>query len=231
MLRLVSAFVITVLAHSALACPFQPLVEAPVTPAGAIISGDGGILLATAVASSPDRGAMPTGPQLRSGGDDVEVDVEYVAPALTLVRPKQAATRTLDLVDAKGMVLRSYEQRTAGKRLAAPRSTVVSTLTRAAATARRGPYPPQGTMTVTLAEDPPADAAVLVIQTATDKTGIAWTPVVAGQRAYSFGPAGKGCVPGPATARQGARLGMLWIDIHGQKSASSAVITVGRART
>jgi hypothetical protein len=54
--------------------------------------------------------------------------------------------------------------------------------------------------------------------------------VTAGDRTYSFGPAGKGCVPGPATARQGARLVLVWYDVHGQKSATSAVITVGAAK-
>jgi hypothetical protein len=186
--------------------------------------------MGTRVASGADRGAMPTGPQLRSAGADVEVDAEYIAPALSLVRPKQVVARTLEMVDATGAVLRTYEQRTGGQRLGAPRGSIVSTLTRAAATSRRGPYPPQGTMTVTLAEDPPADAAVLVVQTMQDKAGIAWTAVAARQRTYAFGPAGKGCVPGPATARQGARLVLVWFDIHGQKSATSAVITVGTAR-
>lgn len=228
MLRLATALIVTLAARGALACPYQPLVEEPLTPAGATILGDGGVLLATRVDGGPDRGAMPSGPRLRSADADVEVDVEYVAPALTLVRPKQSVDRTLDIVDAMGKVLRSYEQRTGGTRLAAPKGSAVSTLTRSAAVQRRQ-YPPQGTMTITLAEDPPADAAVLVVQTLRDKTGIAWAPVAASQRSFVFGPAGKGCVPGPAAARQGARLVLVWFDIHGQKSTTSATVTVGAA--
>lgn len=231
MLRTAAILCATLVSHAALACPQQPLVEVPLTPSGATLFGDGGVLLGTTTASTADRGAMPSGPVLRSGGNDIVVDVEYIAPALTLVHPIQTVERSLDLVDAKGAVLRTYAQRPGGKPLDAPSGRVVSTLTRAQARAdARGPYPPQGTMTITLAAAPPADAAVLVVQTMRDKIGIAWAPVAAGQRTFSFGPAGKGCVPGPAAARQGARLVLMWIDVHGQKSAASAAITVGAAR-
>ncbi len=231
MLRTAAVLLATLVSHAALACPYQPLVEVPLTPSGATLFDGGGVLLGTTTASPADRGAMPSGPVLRAGGNDVEVDVEYIAPALTLVHPKQTLERSLELVDAKGAVLRTYAQRPGGTPLDAPSGRVVSTLTRARAIAEgRGPYPAQGTMTITLAADPPADAAVLVVQTVRDKIGIAWAPVTAGQRTFSFASAGKGCVPGPAAARQGARLVLMWIDVHGQKSAASAAITVGATK-
>lgn len=240
MLRLASSLGLIALfaTRSAVACPYQPLVEEPLTPTGATLYDDGGVLMTTRPGGfgGGDIGVMPSGPLLRADGNPVEVDAEYIAPALSMVRPKQVSigtlvsARTLELVDAKGTVLRTYEQRMGGKRLAAPKGRVSSTLTRTAAAVRRGPYPPQGSMTITLAQDPPADAAVIVMQLARDKTGIAWAPVTAGQRAFAFGPAGKGCTPGPATARQGDRVVLVWFDVHGQKSGTSAVLTVGRAK-
>jgi hypothetical protein len=230
MLRVSSALIVTLVTRSALACPALPLVEEPVTPTGATIYDTGGVLMSARPGGSGGQAAMPSGPQLRSGGTDVEMEAEYVAPALSLLRPKQVLERTLELVDAQGTVLRSYEQRAGGKPLGPPNGSAVSTLTRAAAVKARPPYPPQGTMTITLAQDPPADAAVLVVQTMRDRTGIAWAPVAAGQRTFAFEPAGKGCTPGPATARQGARIVLVWFDIHGQRSAASTVITVGAAR-
>jgi hypothetical protein len=237
MIRLASSLGLLALfaTRSAVACPYQPLVEEPLTPTGATLYGDGGVLMTTRPGGF-GGGVMPSGPLFRANDDVVEVDNEYIAPALSMVRPKQVSigtlvsARTLELVDAKGNVLRTYEQRMGGKRLAAPKGRVSSTLTRAAAAVRRGPYPPQGSMTITLAQDPPADAAVIVMQLPRDKTGIAWAPVTAGQRAYAFGPAGKGCTPGPATARQGDRVVLVWFDVHGQKSGTSAVLTVGVAK-
>lgn len=225
--RLAAALACLLATSTAFACPQMRMTEQPLTPDGTTILDDGGVL----VVSQPTFNGSPedAGLHLMEGGADIDVSIDAIAPALGRIRAA-AGTRTLALANVRGKTLRTYPQATGGTRLAAPRGTAVSTLTAAQIKATRAPYPPTGTMTITLAKDPPPDAFVLVVSLA-DGAGIAWAQVVPAQRTYSFSQGGKGCYPGPMVPKQRTRVTLAWIDVHGRISATSQPISLGAAPT
>ena len=229
MLRLVSVVLVTTLLHaSALACAYRELEDVPLTPDGATLLDEGGVLMTTEHKDDSGGGGGGGGLSLTSGGVPIEVTVEQLAPALSLMRPKQALARKLELVGSRGSIVRSFAQNTGGKRLPAPRGKVTSTLTRDAVSRSR--YAISAAMTITLAQDPPKDAAALVVfeGTGADRAGRAWTVPVRGQRTYTFSQGGKQCTPGPVVARQGARVSLAWFDIHGRESRAATVAVTAK---
>lgn len=227
MLRAAALALLICAADRAHACPQQRFSDAPLTPAGALLLDDGGVLM-TQVAGNSDE-VPHGGVQLHADGAIVETTEEPLAPTLWIVRPKIAARskHSLELVGTNGHAVRTFDQDAGGKPLAAPNATIVSTLSKR--DLGRGPYPAQGEMRIALTEDPPADAFVIVISVmrGKDRQGIAWAPVVKGQRGYTIGQYGKGCQPGNAAAQQGDRIVLQWFDIHGRGSARSGPIAVG----
>jgi hypothetical protein len=232
MWKLASALTCLLTVQTALACPAPVFETVPVTADGSTLLDDGGVLLVTRAGGGGGRGGGDlTGLHLRADGVDAVVTPEYLAPMLSILRPRPGKVTKLELVDDRGTVLHTYAQDAGGKRLAAPAARVASTLTTQSRATPPRPYPDPGQMTVTLAQDPPADAVVLIVFQlgAGDKQGLAWSNVVAGQRVYSFAQGGKGCIPGPGVARQGSRLALAWIDVHGRTSAVSRPVTVAAA--
>ena len=232
MIRFSALLALVVASAPALACPQMDSVDVPYAADGATILDGGGVLMTTQRGFNRREDGPNGGLHLRADGADVEVTSEYLAPNLSILRPKQAQARTLELVNRKGDVVRTYPEDLGGTPLAAPAGTVASTLTPAVQKATRPPYPASAEMVITLAKDPPADAAILivVVGAAKNRTGIAWAPAAAGQRAYTFSQGGKGCYPGPAAARVGERVMLEWVDVHGRISAVSRPITVGLAQ-
>ncbi len=226
MVRLVSAVLLTTVFHaSALACAYRELADVPLMPAGATLLDEGGVLMTIEYSGDSEDGG---GLSLTSDGVPVEVTLEQLAPALSLLRPKQATARKLDLVGSRGAIVRSFKQSTGGKRLPAPTGKVTSTLSRNAVVQSRTPI--SAAMTITLAQDPPKDAAVLVVfeGTGADREGRAWTVPVRGQRTYTFSQGGKQCSPGPIVVRQGARITLAYFDIHGRESRAAAVAVAAK---
>lgn len=222
MLRSTAALTITLAAHTALACPPQEILDVPITPTGATIRGDGGILVGM-VGGGGRRGRGSV--TLRSGKNTVEIQEDYLAPNLKLLKPAKPLARTLQVDDGSGQP-RTYEQKLGGTPLGAPAGTVTSTLPGTSTPTPMVPGIPNATMTITLSADPPADAAALVLRSTKDSMGLLWRPVTKGQRTYTIMTGGKGCVPGPLPARQGQQVDLMWVDVYGQKSAIGKPIVV-----
>lgn len=222
MLRSSAALTITLAAHTALACPPQAIVDVPITPTGATIRGNGGVLVGM-VGGGGGRGGSVT---LRSGKNTVEIEEDYLAPNLKLLKPAKPLARTLQVDDGSGQP-RTYQEQLDGTPLGAPVGTVTSTLPGTSTPRPMVPGIPNATMTITLSADAPADAAALVLRSTKDGMGLLWTPVTKGQRTFTIVAGGKGCVPGPHPARQGQQVDLMWVDVYGQKSAIGKPIVVG----
>ena len=210
------------------ACARMDPEDLPLTPDGAVVASDGGVIMTIGYAF----GRSPLPLTLRTVGSKTPPVIRSIAPQLSVLQP--APGHAVELVDGNGKVVRTFTiAAVKAPALAAPKLAAL-TSTAAKPVASTTPTPrimgvPNTNLAITLADPPPADAFALVIYAGSDQH--AWVGVTANQTTYAIATGGKGCHGANAfPTYQGEALRFAWLDRGGRLSALSAVVRVGVAK-
>ena len=217
------------------ACARPQVSEELVTPDGASLTSDGGVITETRFDQdrfSPDeddkdriRGfeaRAPNGAVLATTG-------EYIAPMLSVLHVTSPGSR-FDVVRGKTRI-RSFtvakHPELSAPRLASASSTLSASASMAVTKAKMGG--PSGEVSYTLAGEAPTDAYALVLLqiTPTGSLGVAYAHPGPKLKTFSYPFGGKRCRGGFTGLRQGERVAAAWLDVHGRLSKPSTTIVVG----
>jgi len=212
------------------ACPAPHLVDVPLIADGATLFDDGGVVIQTRNGGGGPDEVM--GLKLTSDEVALAATRDYLAPGLSVLRPPRGDARTITAVDGTGGVRLTLTQAKAKARPTAPKATrMTSSLVRESTTKQpqRAPYGVAASAAeLTLAEAPPDEViAVVAFRVTKDgPQGFAWWPRNPGERVYRYTTGGKGCVPGPSPVRQGEKVAIGFVDIHGRTSLLSKPLVI-----
>jgi hypothetical protein len=221
----VVAFIVVALASRSAAsdCKSAGLVTRVLTPTGAVVPGDGGIIVA---AVNDWNAPLPKGDvavqatwRLRIGSDVVKPPIEVIAPGLAIYRVAVANAFKAELVNDKQEVVASVRPARGGDRpLPAPQVT-------------RAFYERVGTkhggerVGIEIGTAVPANAVALVIADA-NGTPRSWTaldvPGLFPYRSMDCQSLPNGTLP----TKTGDKIMTFWLDAGGRKSAPSKPIIV-----
>ena len=204
-------------------CAFSGLAAKVITPANAIVPGDGGIVVAAVTdhhgALSPGDEAVHPGWRLRVGPDLLKPPIEVIAPGLAIYRVAVANAFKVELENDKHEVVGTVRPaRGSGDPLAAPQL-------------KRAWFEPNhsrhGSERVGVEVDGavPATAIALVVADAKG-TPRSWT-LVDGQALYPYTSASCLALPnGTIGTKAGDTITVFWVDAGGRRSAASKPIHV-----
>ena len=208
-------------------CAFVGLSPKVITPAGTVVPGDGGIV----VAAMPDsQGRLDPGdPAVRSwkiriGSDTVKPPVDVIAPGLAVYRVAAANVFQVELVTDKGEVVATVKpSRTTGDALAAPSI-------KRAWFERTGSRHGAQQVAVELGGARPAHVVALVLADAKG-TPKSWTTIAdttaAGSPLFPYQARDCQALPnGTTPTKSGDTVTAFWVDAGGRRSPVSKPIVV-----
>ncbi len=213
------------------ACRAPHLIDVALTADGATLLDDGGVVIETRSGGARDGRELGRGPTLASGRTQVDATMDWIAPGLSVLRPKRNKARTLTVVDGNRKVLMTLKQAKGKTRHAAPEPISITSTLPAQATMppQNGPGIPTSNATLTLAAPADQDVIALVVYVVTKdgQQGVAYWRR-ANDLTYTYRTGGKGCVPGPRPLFEGENVAFAFLDKHGRTSPLSQTLTVTR---
>lgn len=213
------------------ACPAPHLIDVALTADGATLLDDGGVVIETRSGEARNDRELGRGPTLASGRTQVDATMDWIAPGLSVLRPKRNRGRTITVIDGNRKVLLTLKQAKGKTRHTAPDPiSVTSTLPdQSKIPPQNGPGIPTSTATLTLAVPADEDVIALVVYVVTKdgQQGVAYWRRTNGL-AYTYRTGGKGCVPGPRPLFEGENVAFAFLDKHGRTSPLSKTLSVTR---
>ena len=231
-MRLVAlGLAVLLVAPPADACAVPHLIDVALTADGATLLDDGGVVIETRSGGARTDHALGSGLTLASGRTQVDATMDWIAPGLSVLRPKRSKVRTLTVVDGTKKVWLRLKQAKGKTSPTAPDPiSITSTLpSPSQVPAREGPGIATSTATLTLAT-PAADdviAIVVYVITKDGQQGVAYWRR-SSDLAYTYRTGGKGCVPGPRPLFEGEQVAFAFLDKHGRTSPLSKPLSVSR---
>jgi hypothetical protein len=226
MLRFLAIVAVLAPASAHADCAMWGLAPKVVTPANAVVSSDGGIVVAAAAEPraelAPGDPAVQPGWRLRIGGSLVKPPIEQLAPGLAVYRVAAPNAFKLELENASHEIVATVRPaRNAGDALAAPKPKRVWF---EALKHRRG-----GTRVgVELDGAAPAHAIALVLADG-NGTPRSWALTDGGATLYPYITGDCRALPnGTLPSNAGDQVTVFWIDDAGRKSPASKPITISR---
>jgi hypothetical protein len=213
------------------ACAAPHLVDVALTADGATLLDDGGVVIETRSGAGRNEREIGIGPTLASGRTQIDATMDWIAPGLSVLRPKRNKGRTITVVDGNRKVLLTLKQAKGKTRHTAPDPTsITSTLpSQSKVPSREGPGIATSTASLTLAA--PADddviAIVVYLITKDGQQGVAYWRRT-DDLAYTYRTGGKGCVPGPRPLFDGEQVAFAFLDKYGRTSPLSKALSVTR---
>lgn len=210
------------------ACAISVARDVVLTPEGAELALDGGVILSTSFGlHDPTRDL-----HVRTVGSKHPAVTVEIAPLLRVVRPPIGAR--VEVVDGRDQVVRTLTfADPSPKALAAPAIATLTSTARAPSPRAVTPYAiPSSALEIGLRAEPPEDAQALVIYEVDGKTTTphAWIAVAAKTTSYTIVTGGKPCHASTALPTyQGTTLRFAWLDRGGRLSPLSAAVRVGVA--